>query len=63
VRVGIAEHVVIPEPEHLIPALHEEDRPSLIGSDLSNMVAAIELYDQPMCRRQQKSTMYGPMGC
>jgi hypothetical protein len=50
VRVGIAEHIVIPEPEHLIPALSEEGCPSLIGSDLSSMVAAIELDHQPVGR-------------
>jgi len=41
---------VIPEPKHPIAALPEECRPSLIGSDLSSMVAAIELDHEPVCQ-------------
>jgi hypothetical protein len=49
-RLTIAEHIVIPEPQHLIPTLHEENRPSLVGPDLRGMMAAIELNHQPVCR-------------
>lgn len=49
-RLTIAEHVVIPEPEHPIASVHEECRPSLIGGDLSGMVAAVDLDHEPVCR-------------
>lgn len=41
---------MIPEPEYPIATLHEECRPSLIGSKLRSMVAAIEFNHEPMCR-------------
>jgi hypothetical protein len=41
---------MIPEPKHLIATLYKERRPSLIGSALLSMVAAIELNHKPVCR-------------
>ncbi len=49
-RLKIAQHVVIPEPEHLIASVNEEFRTSLIGWDLSGMVATIDLHHEPVCR-------------
>ena len=44
----IAEHIMIPEPEYLIPALHEDGCPFLIGSDPTSMVATIQFDHQPV---------------
>ena len=41
---------MIPEPEYPIASVNEEFRTSLIGWDVSGMVATIDLHHEPVCR-------------